>query len=99
MTGLKNGRAPLLSRKRLLGPTLAKARSGLVPVVPAAGVKTGSVLGIVQESKTINTCPASQALTVRTVIIVTPISMTTVEIASIKTGVRKPWEIQGSQLR
>ena len=43
--------------------------------------------------------PASQALTVRTVIIVTPISMTTVKIASIKTGVRKHKEIQRSQSR
>ena len=41
----------------------------------------------------------SQALTVRVVTTVTPVNMTTVKIASVKTGVRKHWEIQGSQLR
>ena len=46
-----------------------------------------------------DTCPASQALAVRTVIIVTPVSMTTVKIASVKTGLRTHWEIQGSQSR
>ena len=63
-----------------------------------ARIKTGSVFGIIWEGKTINTCPASQALTVQTVVVVTPVSMMTVKIASIKTGVRKQWEIHDSQL-
>ena len=46
-----------------------------------------------------NTCLFSQTLTVRTVAVVTPVSMTTVKIASVKTGVRKHWEIQGLQSR
>ena len=36
-----------VSGKQLFGPMLAKARSGLVPVFQAAGIKTGSVLGII----------------------------------------------------
>ena len=48
---------------------------------------------------TINTSPTSQALTVRTVVIVTPVGMMTVKIVSVQTGVRIHWEIQGSKLR
>ena len=44
-------------------------------------------------------CPASQALPVQTVIIIIPVSVTTVKITSIKTGVRKHLKIQGLQSR
>ena len=40
-----------------------------------------------------NTSPASQTLIVRNIIIVTTIDMTTVDIARIKTWLRKQWEI------
>ena len=44
----------------------------------AARVKTGGMLGIAKEKNIINTYPASQALNVRTAIIVTPINVAAV---------------------
>ena len=47
----------------------------------------------------IDTCPFSKTLTFRAVVNITPVSMTTVKVGSVKTWVRKHWEIQELQSR
>ena len=84
--------------KRLFGPTLVKARSGLVPVFQRPEQKLSASLPLYRRARQLILAqPVKHS--VRTVIIVTPVSMTTIKIASIKTWVREHWEIQRSQSR
>ena len=59
--------------------------------VPATGEETGGVLGIVQQDKATVNCPVSQAFSVWGDKMIAPISMLSVKVACIETGVWKHW--------
>ena len=44
------------------GPTLTNVRSGLVPMFPAARMKGGHVLWVVERDKAVKACPSNKAL-------------------------------------
>ena len=71
-----------LSGKRLQGPTLAKARSELVPVFQWPELKLAASLVLYKKARQLYK-RARHALTVRTIVIVTPINVVTVKMAGI----------------
>ena len=58
-------------------------------------MKAGKTLWIIKQSKVVNTCPTSQALSIHTVGTIAPVSLRAVKITSMKTGVTKHREIRG----
>ena len=60
-------------------------------------MKAGRILWSINESKAVNTCPTSQALSIHTVGTIPPVSMRAIKITSIKTEVREHPEIRGLQ--
>ena len=67
--------------------------------VPAARMKDGHILWVVERDKTFKTCPTNKALSIGTTGSITPVDMWTIKIASIENGVREHWEIRRLQLR
>ena len=65
--------------------------------VPAARMKDGHVLWVVERDKVIKVCPSNKALFIGTASSVTPVGMQTIKIASTENGVREQWEIRRLQ--
>ena len=86
-----------LSGTRLSGPTLTDVTSGLTPSVPAARIKGGHVLWVVERDKAVKVYPSNKSLSIGTAGSIVPVDMWTIKIASIENGVRAHWEIRRLQ--
>ena len=75
----------------------SKRKIKVSTTVPASRMKAGRILRIIKESKAVNTCLTSQALSIPTIGTIAPVSMQAVKLTSMKTGVREHWEIRGLQ--
>ena len=67
--------------------------------VPAARMKAGHVLWVVEKDKVVQACPSSKALLIGTAGSITPVYRWTIKITSIENRVRKHREIRRLQLR
>ena len=57
--------------------------------VPAARVKGGHILWVVEKDKTVKACPSNKAFSVGNVGSITPVDLRPIKIVSIKNGVRE----------
>ena len=86
-----------LHNREAVRVSTSKRKIRVSTTILAARMKVGKIFWIIKESKAVNICPSSQALSIHTFGTIAPVSMQAFKITSIKTGVRDHWDIRGLQ--
>ena len=67
--------------------------------VPAAKIKGGHDLWVVERDKAVKVCPSNKALSIGTASSITQVDMWSIKISSIERVMREHWEIRRLQSR